>query len=129
MTGVLVVDDGRAIRKLLSEVPAMEGYTVQTAEHGGPALDILRTSRDRLVVVLGLVMPYVDGKAVLEVVAADEALASRYAIIMVTAQVQAAQTGRIADLRERLGVPLIGIPFRFEELLHAVEGAVARLDT
>lgn len=128
MLSVLVVDDDWAIRKLLSEVLTMEGYTVQTAEHGGPALDILRTSRDRMVVLLGLVMPYVDGAAVLEAVAADEALASRHAIIMVTAQVQAAQTGRIAELREQLAVPLIGIPFRFEELLNAVEAAVARLD-
>lgn len=62
MSSVLVVDDDQAIRRMLSEVLTLEGYTVQTAEHGGPALDMMRASRDRLVVILGLVMPHVNGQ-------------------------------------------------------------------
>ena len=126
MSSVLVVDDDVAIRKMLSEVLTLEGYTVQTAEHGGIALEMMRASRDRLVVLLGLVMPYVDGEAVLEAVAADEALATCHAIIMVTAS--NASMGRVAELRERLGVPLIPQPFKVEEILDAVEAAAARLD-
>mgnify|MGYP001546707681 CR=1 FL=1 len=128
MANVLVVDDDRTIRMILSEILTTEGYTVKTAEHGGPALDILRASQERLVVLLGLVMPYVDGQEVLEAVAMDEALASRHAIVMVTAQVQAAQTGRIAELRKQLDVPLIAKPFTVKEILSAVETSSARLD-
>ncbi len=85
----------------------------------------MRASRDRLVVLLGLMMPYVDGEAVLEAVAADEELANRHAIIMVTAS--NATAGRVAELREQLSVPLIPKPFKFEEILDAVEAAAARL--
>lgn len=127
MSSVLVVDDDQAIRRMLSEVLTLEGYTVQTAEHGGPALDMMRASRDRLVVILGLVMPHVNGQDVLEAVAADETLTFRHAIIMVTAQAQAAQMGQIAELRERLGVPLIALPFTVEQLVDAVAMASARL--
>ena len=126
MPSVLVVDDDRAIRMMLSEVLTLEGYTVQVVEHGGPALDILRASRDRMVVLLGLVMPYVNGEAVLEAVAADEALALCHAIIMVTGS--NAKMGGVAELRERLGVPLIAKPFTVKEILDAVEAAVARLN-
>lgn len=38
MPSVLVVDDDSAIRTMLSEVLKAEGYSVQTAAHGGPAL-------------------------------------------------------------------------------------------
>jgi CheY-like chemotaxis protein len=124
---VLVVDDDPAIRKMLSEVLMLEGYAVQTAEHGGPALDIMRTSPERLLVLLGLVMPCVDGENVLGVVASDEALASRHAIVMMTASARRASTGRVAELRERLGVPLVPVPFTVHQLLAAVEEASARL--
>lgn len=126
MPGVLVVDDDRTIRTMLSEILTLEGYTVQTAEHGGPALDLLRASRERLVVLLGLVMPYVNGQAVLEAVAANEALAMRHAIIVVTGS--DARMGRVAELRKRLGVPFIAKPFTVKEILDAVAAAAARLE-
>ena len=125
--GVLVVDDDLYIRRMLSEALEMEGYVVQTAEHGGPALEIMRTSPERLVVLLGLVMPYVNGQDVLEAVAADEAVAKRHAIIMVTGSAHAASVGDVAELREQLGVPLIPKPFHFRQIIDAVEQATARL--
>jgi CheY-like chemotaxis protein len=131
---VLVVDDNPRIRKLLCTVLTMEGYTViQTVEHGGPALDILRASREGLVVLLGLLgllgllMPCVDGEDVLEAVASDEVLTAHHAFVMVTASARRASTGRVAELRERLGVPLIEKPFTIYQILDAVEEASARL--
>lgn len=123
---VLVVDDDVHIRRMLREALEMEGFTVQTAEHGGPALDIMRASKQSLVVLLGLVMPYVDGQQVLEAVAGDGALAKRHAIVMVTASM--ANTGRVAELREQLDVPLVRKPFTFMQILDAVEYAAARLE-
>ncbi len=38
---ILIVDDESAIRELFSEVLAMEGYTVQTAESAEEALEII----------------------------------------------------------------------------------------
>lgn len=124
---VLVVDDDPAIRNILAEVFALEGYSVQTAEHGGPALDILRTSPVPLIVTLGLIMPEVDGIAVLEAVAADEALARRHAIVVLTGAVGLASEGRVKELRDQLGIPLVGKPFTVDQLLDSVADAAARL--
>jgi CheY-like chemotaxis protein len=84
MVPVLVVDDDDNIRSLLRGLLEDEGYTVFTAEHGGPALDRLRTTVPALLVLLGLMMPHVDGAHVLEAVAADPALAP-HRVILVTA--------------------------------------------
>jgi DNA-binding response OmpR family regulator len=54
---VLVVDDDPAVRKTLAEVLTLEDYTVQTAEHGGPAHGVMWASREHLLVLLGLVIP------------------------------------------------------------------------
>lgn len=127
MVSVLVVDDDPAIRKMLREVLELEGYTVSTAEHGGPALDHMRASPERLVVLLGLVMPFVDGEQVLEAVAADALLAARHRIIMVTMAVRRATEGRVAELRRRLDVPLVPKPFTVAQLLQSVEHAAASI--
>lgn len=124
----LVVDDDTTVRRLLSELLEIEGYRVETAEHGGPALDVMRSSPDRLIVLLGLAMPYVNGQQALEAVAADQALAARHAIIMVTGSTYAAKTGPVAALRAELDVPLIPKPFTPHDILEAVEQAAARLD-
>lgn len=126
MRSILVVDDEPNIRGMMAEVLMLEGYSVQTAEHGGPALDILRTSPEHLLVTLGLVMPEVDGWAVLEAVAADAELAQRHVIIMVTGNYTAATEGRIQELREALDVPVIPKPFTVEQLLDAVADAERR---
>ena len=62
---VLVVDDEFGIRKILSEMLTLEGYPVATAEHGRPALEQMRAS-PQPIMLLGLMMPYVDGEQVLE---------------------------------------------------------------
>lgn len=129
MSSVLIVDDDPAIREMLSAVLFMEGYNIQTAEHGAPALAIMHASPERLVVTLGLIMPEVTGLDVLEAVAADEALTRQHAIIMVTGQGTMASHGRIKQLRDQLGVPLVEKPFTIEQLLDAVTAAEQRLAT
>jgi CheY-like chemotaxis protein len=123
---VLVVDDDPAIRHMVSEVLRVEGYSVQTAEHGGPALDIMRASQEHLLVTLGLIMPEVDGMAVLEAVVADETLVHRHAIVVVSAAVSILQTGRGAELRQQLDLLLVPKPFTYEQLLETLEDAERR---
>lgn len=57
MAAVLVVEGDRSIRRLMCELLVIEGYVVQSVEHGGPALDILRSTGLRFVVLLDLIMP------------------------------------------------------------------------
>jgi CheY-like chemotaxis protein len=128
MTGsVLVVEDDRGIRVLLESLLELEGYRVFTAEHGGPALARLRASSERLVVLLGLLMPVVDGLQVLESLAADPALALRHRVILVTAAAGVITQGRLAELRQQLDVPLIAKPFDLDVVLDTVRQAAHEL--
>lgn len=128
MPAALVVDDDLNFRRLMCFLLVSEGYIVQSAEHGGPALDILRTTRFRFVVLLGLNMPGVSGKEFLEAVVADEALATRHAYIVVSGASSVATEGRVRELRDLLNVPFIHKPFDFDRLIDAVDEAAARLD-
>lgn len=124
---VLVVDDDPSTRRLLCAMFEDAGYSVSDAEHGGPALAQMRASSQPLVVSLGLIMPYVDGEEVLEAVAANPVLATRHRIIMLTANTDLASTGRVAELRRQLGVPLIAKPWDYDQLLAAVAEAASSL--
>jgi CheY-like chemotaxis protein len=119
LPSVLVVEDDPSQRLLLHEIFTLEGRAVSMAEHGGPALQRLHANADSLVVLLGLLMPKVNGEAVLEAVAADEGLARRHAFVMVTAAIPRATEGRVAELRQLLGIPLIAKPFTVS---HTVSG-------
>ena len=64
---ILLVDDEKPIRKLGEEMLRTAGYTVLTATNGREALEIYRSSRERIaLVLLDLMMPEMGGKQCLE---------------------------------------------------------------
>lgn len=69
MTRILVVDDDPAIRGLLSDVLEMEDYEVCTAVDGPSALQAVETT-DPDFVILDVMMPGLDGYAVLAAIRA-----------------------------------------------------------
>jgi CheY-like chemotaxis protein len=123
---VLVIDDDEAIR--LAMRAALEewgGYTVSEAADGRVGLDLIRASSERLVVLLDLLMPGLDGLAVLRAVDADEHLATRHAFVLVTVSRRATSP----TLTEGLSMPVkvISKPFEINEILDAVDEARQRL--
>jgi DNA-binding NtrC family response regulator len=66
MTRVLIVDDDPVQLRLTAEVANRAGFVPLTATGGRQALDLLRADPGIGVMVLDLVMPDVDGMAVLE---------------------------------------------------------------
>jgi DNA-binding NtrC family response regulator len=66
MTRVLIVDDDPVQLRLTAEIARKAGFLPQTATGGRQALDALRGDPSIGVMVLDLVMPDVDGMAVLE---------------------------------------------------------------
>jgi CheY-like chemotaxis protein len=58
---VLVVDDDLAVLDVIADVLELAGYEVDTAEHGGEALEKLRLSLPG-VVLLDLMMPVMSGE-------------------------------------------------------------------
>ena len=80
---VLVVDDEPINRRLLARSLAREGHSVTTAENGRQALDRVREAPPD-VVLLDVLMPGIDGFAVLQEIKADAALRD-IPVIMISA--------------------------------------------
>jgi len=70
---ILVVDDNRMNRMKLARGVEQEGHTVDAAENGKQALDMLRTGGFDLV-LLDILMPEMDGFEVLQHLKRDDAL-------------------------------------------------------
>ena len=80
---VLVVEDNMLNRELLCGILATE-YEVLEAENGQKALEIARRYKEGIsIILLGLVMPVMDGYTFLSIVKADAGLSS-IAVIVAT---------------------------------------------
>jgi DNA-binding NtrC family response regulator len=62
---VLIIDDDAPTRGLLTAVMGRAGLASAVASNGAEAIDIIKTRDDLCCVVLDLMMPVVDGTAVL----------------------------------------------------------------
>lgn len=119
---VLVVDDDNEIRQSLRFVLEDTGFRVLEAVDGIAALEVVRHEPARLVVLLDLLMPRLDGLGVLRTVAADPALAAGRAYVLLSAH------GRRPppDLEDLLFAE-IPKPFDLTGLLDTLAAAVASL--
>ena len=97
-----------------------------TATNGQPALERLRTHPTGLVVLLDLMMPEMDGYALLQAVAAEAPLATQHAYILMSATVKTLPL-RVVDLLRQLHLSSLQKPFDLEEVLAAVAHAAHRL--
>jgi PAS domain S-box-containing protein len=73
---ILVVDDDADIREAFAEALADEGFVVDLAANGAEALQLLRTGRRPALILLDLMMPIMDGSAMLAELRKDPALDS-----------------------------------------------------
>ena len=97
-TRVLVVDDDATVRRLLRVMLEADGYTVAEAQGGAEALDILRQSPDRLVVLLDHLMPGLTGADVLERAASEGGRLTAHGYILISANDNRAALDLAADL-------------------------------
>src|SRR5207245_2723570 len=79
---VLVVDDDPAVRDMLTRYLSREGFRVVTAAHGSEGLRLAKELHPQAI-TLDVVMPNMDGWAVLSALKADATLAS-IPVIMLT---------------------------------------------
>ena len=122
----LVVDDDAAIRETLHQLLEDEGYLVEQAPDGVAALDALRTSKRRMVVLLDVMMPRLDGLGVLQAVTSDEALANRHRFVVMTAS-SSALTDSLVQLMRQVKAPALIKPFSIEQLLDLLAEAASQL--
>lgn len=119
---VLVVDDSADIRETLRLTLEYEGYRVLEAADGQSALDLLRGSSQRLIVLLDHFMPGINGLETLDMIAGDASLAGRHAYVMLTGDGKSG-TLMLPHDHEEWAVPVVAKPFDLEELLMAVSRA------
>lgn len=113
---VLVVDDDAGIRDLLGGLLAEEGYNVAAARNGREALDLLRKRADLgpHVILLDLMMPVLDGYAVMEALAANPQLRDSHALVVMSA------AQRLSDGHFDLANALLPKPFAIDDVLETV---------
>ncbi len=112
---ILVIDDEASIRANVQRVLRMEGYTVREAENGLVGLASARANPPDLI-VCDVMMPEMDGFAVLVALRADPATAS-IPLIFLTASAE------LDDQRFGLGLGADGYlakPFKLHELLNLI---------
>ena len=63
---ILVVDDESRMRKLVHDFLAKAGYRILEAGDGAEALDVFFANNDIALVILDVMMPKMDGYAVLK---------------------------------------------------------------
>jgi DNA-binding response OmpR family regulator len=115
---ILVVDDDPGIRQLLTDVLEIEGHDVTVAADGQAAVQTLDASRPDFV-VLDVMMPYLDGYAVLRRI--RERSGDPVPVLMLTAAAEPDAAARAwAD-----GVDYyLAKPFAATEVTHLINGVL-----
>jgi len=114
---VLLVDDEPVVRALVPAMLEGGGVEVRCVESGARAMQAAREVRPDLL-LLDIVMPGLDGLAVLRLVRADPAL-GKVPVYMLTTRTKAADR----QAAERAGASgYIEKPFKAQELQSLVEG-------
>jgi two-component system, cell cycle sensor histidine kinase and response regulator CckA len=115
---VLVVDDQRAIRRLVKRVLSDTGYRVVEAENGSHAMDVLRLAGRVDLVLVDVVMPRLDGaRFVRELL---ERSPQQRIVYMSGQFVEVLARYNLADFQ----LPFLSKPFTPDELLAKVEEAL-----
>ena len=101
---VLVIDDDSRDRRLIADSLEPEGYTVLSAENGEEGIELVRRERPT-VVLLDLLMPGLDGFAVVEQLRADASTADVPIVVLTAKDLRPADrkrlNGRISYLAEK----------------------------
>ena len=116
-TRILIVDDDTAIRTLLFTVLQRRGLAVDTAKHGGEAIEKLGSCR-YVLMLLDLMMPVVNGWQVLEHVKSMDRSA-RPTVLLLTAGTEP------RDFDADIVAGTIRKPFDVEVLYSGVLGCIA----
>src|SRR5260370_15519612 len=112
---ILVIDDERAVRELISDALKIEGHGGHTAENGKEALDLIGRNPFDLV-FCDLRMPEMDGQQLYEEIQRDQPQILKR-ICFVTAQANSSDYG---PFLRTTGIPVIEKPFTLSQLRQIV---------
>jgi len=121
MKKILVVDDEKDFREILSETLVKEGYEVQTAKDGGEALDRMRDFAPNLV-VLDINMPGKNGFEVCKEIRTDP-LYGNIPVVFLTVRTEKKSMLKGMELGSD---EYITKPFRPKELVLRIKNILGR---
>jgi len=117
-SAILVVDDSRTNREMLARRLEMQGHVVSKAESGSEALQRMRAQEFDLV-LLDIMMPEIDGFAVLQTLKADAAL-RHLPVIMISALDELESVARCVEMGAEDYLPKPSNPILFNARVGAV---------
>jgi CheY-like chemotaxis protein len=117
---VLLVDDDESTLEVTRVILEDEGYDVETAANGRAALDRLRLEPTPSLLLVDLMMPHVDGYAVLRELEHGEKPHPEVAVVVMTASGP-------NEKSSGLPYPVLRKPFTIEELLSVITHYAPRL--
>jgi CheY-like chemotaxis protein len=115
---VLIVDDDDDVRDLMAIALTFNDYAVRTASDGLEAIDLLAGGLRPKIILLDMMMPRLDGEAVVAALRRSREL-SKIPVILVSGDSRAKQ--KAAELH---AAGCLVKPFELDELLTAVRHAV-----
>ncbi len=117
---ILVCEDDESIRELLLEAFREEGFRVDEARNGREALECLRRSKSRYLILLDLMMPDISGYEILERLNADPQLLGEHIVLVISATgfTRPVSPGII---EKRLVKGVLRKPFELDELFALVQ--------
>lgn len=121
MKKVLIIEDDTALRENTAELLELEDYKVFTAPNGRLGIDAVKIHLPDII-VCDIMMPEVDGYAVLEAVAMDSAT-SHIPFIFLSAKTEHKEIRKGMDMGAD---DYLTKPFEEEELLSAIESRLAK---
>ncbi|MCS6808790.1 MAG: response regulator [Bacteroidota bacterium] len=126
MKKILIIEDEKNIRRRIVDTLELadNSYCVFTAEHGREGLEIAQREKPDLI-ISDIMMPEMDGYAVLKALRSDEATAS-IPIVFLSAKAD------IAHIREGMNLgadDYLPKPFSIDELLRVVSTRLQRQET
>jgi CheY-like chemotaxis protein len=102
---VLIVEDDEDIQTAMKAILELEGYSVQVANHGGQALEILERDTRPCLILLDLRMPVMNGQELSRRLKSDPHLAT-HPVVIVSADAQLEQTAVQLQANGHLRKPL-----------------------
>src|SRR6266481_2098957 len=117
---ILVVDDDRSVRSYLSDFLASCGYNVECAESGDQAVARLNAGYTPSLMILDIVMPGINGIAVLESV---KKINPSIPVIILSA---AGQTKTVVDAMKMGAADFLVKPFEEQELELAIQNVIEK---
>lgn len=122
---ILIVEDNELNRAILSEILSGD-YQVLEAGNGQEALDILRSAKDTIaLILLDMMMPVMDGYTFLDRIKDDAALSAIPVIVMTQSDSEADEVAALAHG----ATDFVPKPYRPQVILHRVASLIKLRET